>query len=173
MVLQPRLSQWVKARAARLDQPIDPIEGEEREVDSGATTPSMPAVSLILITLVFIAGIYGGYFVAAQGILLMGILGVFLAANIQQANGVKNVLIAVVNITAGISYIIMDYLVRAPDDRVILWGIVLTIAMGSTLGGVIGAWIGRRLSARVLRAVIVTLGLTALIVMLNNLFEWI
>lgn len=173
VIFQPRLSRWVKARAARRDQPVDPEEGQEREVPEEEKSPSMPAVSLILILLVFLAGIYGGYFVAAQGILLMGILGVFLAANIQQANGVKNLLVAVVNLTAAISYVIVDFLIREPDDRVILWGVVVIIAIGSTFGGLIGAWVGRRLSPVVLRAIIVTLGLVALAVMLNNLFGWV
>lgn len=44
----------------------------------------------------------------------MGILGIFLAANIQQANGVKNLLVAVVNLTAAISYVIVDFLIRDP-----------------------------------------------------------
>ena len=80
---------------------------------------------------------------------------------------------AVVNLTAAISYVIVDFLIREPDDRVILWGVVLIIAVGSTVGGLIGAWVGRRLSPVVLRTVIVTLGLVALAVMLNNLFGWV
>ena len=123
-----------------------------------------------LILLVFFAGIYGGYFVAAQGILLMGVLGVFLAATIQQANGVKNLLVAFVNLVAGISYVVVDYLIREPDERLILWGVVAIIAVGSTFGGLIGAWVGRRLSPVVLRSVIIALGLVALGVMLRNLF---
>lgn len=173
VILQPRLSRWVKARAARREQPMDAEEGEERDLPEAKKSPSMPAVGVVLTLLVFLAGIYGGYFVAAQGILLMAILGIFLAANIQQANGVKNLLVAVVNLTAAISYVIVDFMIREPDDRVILWGVVLIIAVGSTVGGLIGAWVGRRLSPVVLRTVIVTLGLVALAVMLNNLFGWV
>lgn len=190
VIAQPRLSAWVRARAAareeekRPDQPG--AEPAAADTDAGAdggtpndggeagaakpAKPSMPSVSLVLMLLVFAAGIYGGYFVAAQGILLMGILGIFLMANIQQANGVKNLLVAVVNLTAAISYLVVDYLIREPDERVILWGVVGIIAVGSTLGGLIGAWVGRRLSPLVLRLVIVTLGLVALFVMLRNLF---
>lgn len=170
VILQPRLSRWVKQRDARRQQEKHQ-EGtgtDEAEIDETGT--SLPAVGLALVVLLFLAGIYGGYFVAAQGILLMGILGIFLAGNIQQANGVKNLLVAVVNLTAAISYVIVDYLIRDPDDRVILWGVVLIIAVGSTLGGLMGAWIGRRLKPVVLRAVIVTLGLVALTVMLRDLF---
>lgn len=194
VLAQPKLSAWVRARAARRDEAsgsgviegsdvpegtdvsegsdasegTDVTEGEESSKAKKA--PSMPTVSLVLMLLVFAAGIYGGYFVAAQGILLMGILGIFLMANIQQANGVKNLLVAVVNLTAAISYVLVDYLLREPDERVILWGVVAIIAVGSTLGGLIGAWVGRRLSPLVLRGIIVTLGLVALFVMLRNLF---
>ncbi|MGJ9407221.1 sulfite exporter TauE/SafE family protein [Nesterenkonia aurantiaca] len=192
VIAQPRLSAWVRARAAAREKDAetagsaaDPTDnaaddatgdaaGDSAEGGPGkaakAGRPSMPTVSLVLMLLVFAAGIYGGYFVAAQGILLMGILGIFLMANIQQANGVKNLLVAVVNLTAAISYVLVDYLLREPADRVILWEVVVVIAVGSTLGGLIGAWVGRRLSPLVLRLIIVTLGLVALFVMLRNLF---
>lgn len=188
VLAQPKLSAWVRARAARRDEasgsgviegsdvPEGPDVSEASDASEGEESskakkaPSMPTVSLVLMLLVFAAGIYGGYFVAAQGILLMGILGIFLMANIQQANGVKNLLVAVVNLTAAISYVLVDYLLREPDERVILWGVVAIIAVGSTLGGLIGAWVGRRLSPLVLRGIIVTLGLVALFVMLRNLF---
>ncbi|MBE1513837.1 sulfite exporter TauE/SafE family protein [Nesterenkonia halotolerans] len=175
VLAQPRLSAWVRARAARREAGTEgSVQSAEPATQDApaepSKTPSMPTVSLVLMLLVFAAGIYGGYFVAAQGILLMGILGIFLMANIQQANGVKNLLVAVVNLTAAISYVLVDYLLREPDERVILWGVVAIIAVASTLGGLIGAWVGRRLSPLLLRAVIVTLGLVALFVMLRNLF---
>lgn len=187
VIAQPRLSAWVRKRAAAREKdagasaPDAATEGaavESASPESGSTEaepskakkPSLPTVSLVLMLLVFAAGIYGGYFVAAQGILLMGILGIFLMANIQQANGVKNLLVAVVNLTAAISYVLVDYLLRDAADRLILWEIVVVIAVGSTLGGLIGAWVGRRLSPLVLRLIIVTLGLVALFVMLRNLF---
>lgn len=169
VVFQPRLSAWVKRRAAEREaNPAQELPGDQGTDEQGEAEP-MPRVSPLLVVLVFAAGIYGGYFVAAQGILLMGILGVFLAATMQQANGVKNLLVAFVNLTAAVSYIIVDYVFREAEDRVILWGVVAIIAVGSTLGGFIGAWVGRRLSPKVLRAVIIILGLVALAVMLRNL----
>lgn len=168
VVVQPKLSAWVKRRAA--EDAADPETPSPGDHPDTAASKAADSVKWPLILLVFFAGIYGGYFVAAQGILLMGVLGVFLAATIQQANGVKNLLVAFVNLVAGISYVVVDYLIREPDERLILWGVVAIIAVGSTFGGLIGAWVGRRLSPVVLRSVIIALGLVALGVMLRNLF---
>ncbi|WP_120005194.1 sulfite exporter TauE/SafE family protein [Nesterenkonia muleiensis] len=170
VIAQPRLSAWVKRRAAEEMLDSDPQTPQPDDDPETVAAKAADSVGWPLILLVFFAGIYGGYFVAAQGILLMGVLGVFLAATIQQANGVKNLLVAFVNLTAAINYVVVDYLVREPEDRVILWGVVAIIAVGSTLGGLIGAWVGRRLSPVVLRGIIITLGLVALGVMLRNLF---
>lgn len=163
VIMQPKLATWVRARRAG-----EPNGGEsvgERETAKG----DLSGVGLTLMALVFLTGIYGGYFVAAQGILLMGVLGVFLAGTLQHANGVKNLLVTVVNLTAAISYVFVDYLVRDPDSRLILWGVVLVIAAGSTIGGLAGAWVGRRLKPNVLRGFIVSLGLVALAVMVRDL----
>ncbi|GAA4927454.1 sulfite exporter TauE/SafE family protein [Nesterenkonia rhizosphaerae] len=168
VIAQPRLAAWVKRR--KTEEAADPETPSPGDPAETAAQKAADSVGWPLIVLVFLAGIYGGYFVAAQGILLMGIMGIFLAATMQQANGVKNLLVAFVNLTAAISYVVVDYVLRDPDDRVILWGIVLVIAVGSTLGGLIGAWVGRRLSPVVLRSIIIVLGLVALAVMLNNLF---
>lgn len=170
VIAQPKLARWVKRRSS--EQTHDgaaetpaPEDSPEAVADKAKNSVRWP-----LLLLVFFAGIYGGYFVAAQGILLMGVLGIFLMASIQHANGIKNLLVAFVNLTATISYLVVDYFIRDPDDRVILWGVVLIIAIGSTIGGLIGAWVGRQLSPVVLRSVIITLGLVALAVMLRNLF---
>ena len=78
---------------------------------------------------VFGAGVYGGYFGAAQGIILMGILGALSSEPIQRLNGYKNVLATIVNAVAAAVFIIV-----APDQ--IDWLVVLLIAIGSTIGGV-------------------------------------
>jgi uncharacterized protein len=104
----------------------------------------------------FAAGVYGGYFGAAQGVLLIGVLGLLLTDSLQTANGLKNVLSSVVNAIAAVTFVIV-----APDR--VNWTIVLLIAVGSTIGGLIGAEVGRRLPAPVLRGVIVVVGLIAVV----------
>ncbi len=100
------------------------------------------------------AGVYGGYFGAAQGIILMGILGALTAEPLQRLNGLKNVLATVVNAVAAVVFLVV-----APDR--IDWLVVLLIAVGSTIGGVVGSTVGRRLPSPVLRGVIVVVGLVA------------
>jgi uncharacterized membrane protein YfcA len=120
--------------------------------------------AVLLVVLVYLAGVYGGYFVAAQGILLVGILGIFLTGTIQNANAMKNILVLGVNLVAAISYLLFAF------DR-INWLVVLLIAVSSSIGGLLGAKVGRRLSPTVLRGVIFVLGLVALGFMIANLLK--
>ena len=100
----------------------------------------------------FGAGIYGGYFGAAQGVLVIGLLGTFLDEPMQRINAGKNVLVGFVNGVAAVVYVIFAH---------VNWVIVALIAVGSTLGGLIGARVGRRLPATALRIFIVVIGVIA------------
>jgi hypothetical protein len=147
VVFQPRLQDWVRNREANPEHAV-------RDKRHG----------VLLVVMVYLAGVYGGYFVAAQGILLVGILGVFLTGTIQNANAMKNILVLGVNMVAAISYLLFAF------DR-INWLVVLLIAVSSTIGGILGSKVGRKLSPRVLRAVIFSLGIVALGVMIANLLK--
>lgn len=103
----------------------------------------------------YLVGCYGGYFAAAQGILLVGVLGSLLTEPLQRVNALKNMLVAVVNSTAAIAYIAVAF------DR-ISWPAVGLIAVGSLIGGLIGSSVGRRLPAPVLRGIILVLGFVGL-----------
>ena len=131
VIFQPRLARWLSAR------------GHSR---ADVTTP--------LIIFVGAAGIYGGYFGAAQGILLIAALNIFLADDLQRLNATKNVLAMSVNLLASVTFIIATE---------VNWTIVACIAAGSVVGGQLGATVGRKLDPRVLRGVIVVVGLSALI----------
>jgi len=98
--------------------------------------------------------VYGGYFGAAQGVLLMAVLGIGVDESLQRLNAVKNVLAAIVNAIAGLLFIAV-----AEVD----WQVVALIAVGSVVGAQIGATVGRRLPAAVLRVVIVVVGVAALV----------
>ncbi|MFJ9520720.1 sulfite exporter TauE/SafE family protein [Kitasatospora sp. NPDC101801] len=106
---------------------------------------------------VFLTGIYGGYFGAAQGVLLVALMGMLLQDSMQRINGAKNVLALIVNAVAAVFFLFTSE---------IDWTAVLLIAVGSTVGGQLGAKVGRRLPPPALRGVIVTVGLIAVTRML-------
>jgi uncharacterized membrane protein YfcA len=103
---------------------------------------------------VFATGVYGGYFGAAQGVLLMAILGLGMDANLQRMNALKNVLATGVNTVAAILFIIV-----ADVD----WPAAGLIAVGSTIGGFVGARYGRKLPPIALRCLIVVIGIIAIV----------
>ncbi len=111
----------------------------------------------MLMVLVYAVGIYGGYFGAAQGIVLIAFLGIFIADDLQRLNGCKNVLAMAVNLMASFVFVLSTH---------VDWKIVAAIATGSAVGGQLGATVGRRLDPRALRAVIVVVGVTALVKLL-------
>ena len=135
VVLQPAISDRVAARATA----------------HGTTRPIYGPVWLYVA--VFAVGVYGGYFGAAQGVLLMAILGIGLTETLQRNNGAKNVLAGLVNLVAAIVFIAV-----APVD----WLVAGLIAAGSIVGGQLGATVGRRLSPLALRIFIVVVGVAAL-----------
>jgi uncharacterized membrane protein YfcA len=114
-------------------------------------------VSVPLWVVTFGTGVYGGYFGAAQGVLLMGFLGLFLSESLQRLNAVKNVLAGVANLVAAVVFVASTH---------IDWAAAGLIAGGSIVGGFVGAHIGRRLPAPALRAVIVVVGLAAVVKLL-------
>ena len=124
------------------------LEDHEHEPENGAWWVR-PAVLL--------AGVYGGYFGAAQGVLLMAILGIGVDETLQRLNAVKNVLAAIVNGVAGLLFIVV-----ADVD----WRVAGLIGVGSVIGAQLGATVGRRLPAPVLRVVIVLVGVAALVAFL-------
>ena len=104
-------------------------------------------------------GVYGGYFGAAQGVLLMAILGIGVDDDLQRLNATKNVLALLVNSVAAVIFIAV-----ADVD----WAVAGLIAVGSVIGGQIGAGVGRRLPPTVLRVVIVVVGVVALVALLTD-----
>jgi uncharacterized membrane protein YfcA len=98
---------------------------------------------------VFSTGIYGGYFGAAQGVILIALLGIFLDDALQRLNGLKNALATLVNGIAALLFMVFAH---------VAWGPAGLLAVSSALGGLIGATVGRRIPARALRTFIVVVG---------------
>jgi uncharacterized protein len=150
VVFQPRLARWVAARPRRR-------AGAAGEAGPSSGKPAVQAGGPVLWALVFLSGIYGGYFGAAQGVLLIGLMGIAFTDTMQRINAVKNVLAGLVNGIAALVFIAATH---------IDWGAAGLIACGAILGGQLGARIGRKLPPWGLRVVIVCVGTVALVKLL-------
>jgi uncharacterized membrane protein YfcA len=137
VVLQPRISRALAERESRIAH------------EHGVLTPLS----------IFATGIYCGYFGAAQGVLLLGILGVALSQGLQRTNALKNVLAGLGN---GVAALIFAF---AAD---VAWAPAALIAAGSVVGGQVGATYGRRLSPDALRGLIVVVGIAAIVKLLSG-----
>ena len=179
VVVQPRLSKWLAARqqarevapgsrvkgraavagpgdaGARYERPGD--EGETGRSERLQTSEAIAAGGLVVWLLVFATGIYGGYFGAAQGVLLLGLLGIAFTDSLQRINALKNVLAGLVNGVAALVFIAFSH---------VAWGAAGLLAAGSIIGGQIGARVGRRLPPWALRLAIICVGVAALVKLL-------
>jgi len=140
VILGPRIQAYARRRAEAAGRSVDHISPRR-----------MAALSIGT----FLIGIYGGYFTAAQGILLVGLMGALLPEDLQRMNAAKNLMSLLINVVAAASYILVA------SDR-INWSVAGLNAVGSLLGGWLGARYGRRLSPTALRVIIVIVGLVGL-----------
>jgi uncharacterized membrane protein YfcA len=116
-------------------------------------------VKLLLPVAIYATGVYGGYFGAGQGILLLAILGATLPQSLHDSNALKNVLAGLVNGVAGVYFMFAAH---------VEWGPAGIIAVSSILGAQLGARYGRRLPPDALRALIVVVGLAAIVRLLTE-----
>lgn len=142
VVLQPVLSRRVQTRRERAGEPAAGPPGGPAWLGAG----------------VLATGVYGGYFGAAQGVLLLGILGIGLDEPLPRVNALKNVLAMLVNGVAGVVFIVVSD---------VDWPVAAVIAVGSVLGAQLGARVGRRLPPTVYRVVIVAVGVVAIVNLLR------
>jgi uncharacterized membrane protein YfcA len=138
ILAQPRLSRWVATARRR--------SGERHDAGILGTAA------------VFVTGIYGGYFGAAQGILLLAILGLSIDDHLQRVNALKVVLAGLANLISGVIFMVAAH---------VAWGAAGLIAAGSIVGGLVGARWGRRLPAPALRLAIVGVGIFAIVRLLG------
>lgn len=139
VVLQPALARRVQKRRERTGDADDPHGGPT------------------LLGGIGVASMYGGYFGAAQGVIYMALMGLFLKDDLQRINAVKNVLGAIVNGSAAVFFLFVAHF---------NWWAVVLIAVGSAVGGQLGARVGRRLPPTALRALIVIVGVAAIVKLL-------
>jgi uncharacterized membrane protein YfcA len=132
IVFQPRISKWLDARGGGVTDHAGPL----------ATAG------------VFGAGVYGGYFGAAQGILVLSILSLSVDDSLTRLNALKVVLVGIANLVSGLVFVFFAH---------VAWAAAGLIAGGSVIGGLLGARVGRRLPPEALRGVIVVVGIAAIV----------
>jgi uncharacterized protein len=140
VVVGPRIQAYARRRAEEAGRSAEHVS---------------PRRMAALVFATFAIGVYGGYFTAAQGIMLIAAMGALLPEDMQRMNAAKNLLSLIVNVVAAVAYMAVAF------ER-ISWLAAGLIAVGSLIGGFVGAHYGRRLSPNVLRAVIVVVGLIGL-----------
>ncbi|HEX6150602.1 sulfite exporter TauE/SafE family protein [Nocardioides sp.] len=137
---QPRVSRWLRARKA----------GEEPE----------PRIRMSPVTAFFatLTGVYGGYFGAGSGVMMVAVLGFGTDLPLRIVNALKTLAVMAANVVASVIFLVV-----ADLD----WGAIGLLASGSIVGGYVGAHIGRRLPEGLLRALIVAAGITAAVLLLR------
>ncbi len=126
MAIQPAMSRRLSRRGSR---------------GTNATAPLLAGV--------FLTGVYGGYFGAAQGVILISLLAIFIDDDLQRLNGTKNALALSANLASGLLFVASTH---------VAWSAAGLIAAGSIIGGQLGGRFGRRLPAPVLRWIVVLVG---------------
>jgi uncharacterized protein len=136
--VQPRLKRWVRARGS------DPDESDPSTV---------PPVTRLMATL---TGVYGGYFGAGSGVMMLAVLGLGTSLEFRVLNALKTYAVMVSNVVATLVFVVL-----APVD----WQAVVVLAAGSVVGGYVGSHIGRALPEAVLRTLVVVAGVAAAVLL--------
>jgi len=126
-----------------------------RRKSTGIVADTRP-VTFGLVLGILGTGVYGGYFGAAQGVLLLALLGILWSTDMHKANGAKNVLAGIANVVSAVIFI---------SSGTVDWKIAILVGVGSATGGWLGARIGRSLPANVLRTILVVVAVSAAIVL--------
>jgi uncharacterized membrane protein YfcA len=141
VILQPFIAKKLAYRRARLGTEAGQTHG-----------------SIWLWLAVALTGVYGGYFGAAQGVLLIAILGIGLVGSLPHINAIKNVLATIVNSIAAVVFVIVSE---------VNWPAAIAIAVGSVLGAQVGGKVGRKIPPTIYRVIIVVVGVAAIVSLLS------
>lgn len=144
VALQPRISRWLAAT-------------DEHGTTPGPRSPVAGRRGRALAVAVFATGVYGGYFGAAQGVILISLLAIFMEDHLQRLNAIKNVLATLANLVAAVIFCFSGH---------VSWEAAGVLAVGAAVGGQVGGILGRRLPQPILRSAIVVVGTAVAIALL-------
>ena len=153
-IVQEPLARWQRWRAGSIGEGPLPETPSAVAAFGHAATP-LRWVAVLLSQ--FLIGVYGGYFGAGIGILMLAAYGILGFSNIHQANAIKNLNGMFIN---GIAAAIFIY------QRLINWPIALLMATGAIFGGYAGAGMARRLGQKNVRRLVIFIGLALALKML-------
>lgn len=125
---------------------------DAKRLRHGGSDATAVGATPLLLGAVVATGVYGGYFGAAQGVILLAVLGIFIGGAMSEVNGIKNILAGVANLVSAILFVLV-----AEVD----WRVAALVAVGATIGGGLGGRYGRRLPSDVLRALVVAVAFAA------------
>ena len=121
--------------------------GESADIDPATQSPSA-----LLLLFQFGIAVYGGYFGAGIGILMLAALGFMGFTNIHRMNGLKNWGGLCINVTAAVTFALMG---------LVDWPVAIAMAAGAMLGGYAGSKLAQRVSRESVRMVVVLIGFVA------------
>jgi uncharacterized membrane protein YfcA len=139
LAAQPRLARLVRERRDPADDPPPPA----------AARAGLGAHTAPLLAAQFLAAVYGAYFGAGVGIMMLAILGIFVADRLQRLNALKGLLSLLINLIAAVSFVLFAD---------VSWVAVAVMALASLLGGQLGVVLARRLDDRALRWLVIAFG---------------
>jgi uncharacterized membrane protein YfcA len=138
-LLQPILARWMSRKSQSIEQSL---------TDSGLDKVTTMRLALMA-GLQFVIGIYGGYFGAGIGILMLSGLGLMGLRNMHQMNGLKAVLAAAINGVAIAVFVL---------DRKVVWTYAVAMMATSLVGGYVAAYYSRFFPSRYIRWVVIAIG---------------
>ena len=127
-----------------------------RRLRRGAEAGSGRPHRLLVVGCQFFIALYGGYFGAGMGILMLAALGLLHLGDIHRMNGLKTLTGGLINTVASVLFIVKG---------MVTWPVALTMAVGSVLGGYFAADAARKLGQRTVRSIVIGVGLTATVVL--------
>lgn len=144
--------EWARRQAARANVAVGKAEPQEEKPGTKTQSLRWPVVVLVQ----FLVAVYGGYFGAGIGILMLAALGLLGLRDIHQMNGLKNIGGLCINGMALLFFLVAN---ATGATHIIDWRVAGIMALGAILGGYYCTGIARRIGPQRVRRVVILIGL--------------